>query len=504
MLDVVWLKRDLRIHDHRPLTEALRTGRPILTIYVVEPSIWIGTELSARHFQFVKESLRDLQQQFRKKGGELYVAVAEIEDVLQAILEKFGPFRLYAHEENGTPHTYQRDRHVHHWMRTRGLSFYEYQQFGVVRRLKSRDMFQKKWFAFMQDKVLPIPKVIPSVSSTDVPSILSPNLHCLNQLSVTGSLLLSGQKGGEFQAIETFKSFFMHRAKNYQYHISKPLASSISCSRLSPYLAWGNLSIRFVVQKTEATMAHVPHRRHLEAFMSRIHWHCHFIQRIEDDPAITTVSMNEAFDHVRQEWEEEVFQRWYIGETGIPMIDAAMRSLHQTGWLHFRSRAMVVSFICNTMLLDWRKPAHALAQLFLDYEPGIHYSQMQMQAGTTGFNTIRIYNPIKQGMDHDPSGAFIRTFVPELRSLPNEVIHQPWINHSFRDVSYPAPMVDIQEANRTARDTLWSVKKTDRAKEIANRQLQKHGSRKFSKKKRSKVTPTSEQLSFDLFNETES
>ncbi|MGD7043112.1 deoxyribodipyrimidine photo-lyase/cryptochrome family protein [Jeotgalibacillus proteolyticus] len=501
MLEVVWLKRDLRLHDHKPLTEALKSGQPILVMYIAEPSIWLESELSARHFQFVKESLNDLQNQFKEKGGSLAFAVGEMEEILEAIYAKYGDFVLHAHEENGTPLTFKRDLRVHKWMKERQLTFNEYQHYGVVRRLKSRDDFHDKWKAFMKEKVLPSPNVLSTVDPAALPEPLTYNIDILNQLEVSGPLLGSGQVGGERESMDIFKSFLRERSKKYQFHISKPLRSSISCSRLSPYIAWGNLSVRFIVQKTQSTMAKLEddqHKNHLNMFMSRMHWHCHFIQRIEDDPEITNVTINKAFDEVREKWNEEVFDRWYQGQTGIPMIDASMRALHEIGWINFRSRAMVVSFICNTMLLDWRKPADALAGLFLDYEPGIHYSQVQMQAATTGFNTIRIYNPIKQGIDHDPTGAFIRKYIPELRGVSNEFIHTPW--ESGQELNgYPEPMVDIQQANQHARSVLWSVKQTKDAKEIAETKLKKHGSRQFPGKKKAKDSSGGEQLSLDLF-----
>jgi len=250
MLEVVWLKRDLRLHDHKPLAEALKSWQPILVIYVAEPSIWLESELSARHFQFVKESLNDLNDQFKQRGGSLSFAVGEMEEILAAIHTEYGDFTLRSHEENGTPLTFERDLRVHKWMKERQLNFLEYQHYGVVRRLKSRDDFHEKWKAFMNEKVLPSPNVLATVAPATLPVVFSSSLDVLNQLEVSGPLLTSGQVGGERESMEVFKSFLRERSKKYQFHISKPLRSSVSCSRLSPYIAWGNLSVRFIVELT--------------------------------------------------------------------------------------------------------------------------------------------------------------------------------------------------------------------------------------------------------------
>jgi deoxyribodipyrimidine photolyase len=117
---------------------------------------------------------------------------------------------------------------------------------------------------------------------------------------------------------------------------------------------------------------------------------------------------------------------WQAGRTGYPLVDACLRSLVATGWLTFRMRALVVSFASYSLWLHWRPTGLFLARHFLDFEPGIHWSQLQMQSGTTGINTLRIYNPTKQALEQDPGGVFIRRWVPELAGVPSVFVHMPW------------------------------------------------------------------------------
>jgi len=167
--------------------------------------------------------------------------------------------------------------------------------------------------------------------------------------------------------------------------------------------------------------------RNLSAFGSRLAWRCHFVQKIEDQPEIETNCMHPAFEGLREQAHNPAyFQAWATGQTGYPFIDACMRNLIAEGWITFRMRAMLVSFASYQLWLDWRVTGHHLARLFTDYEPGIHYSQLQMQSGVTGINAMRVYNPIKQSQEHDPKGTFILKWVPELRAIPSEYIHEPW------------------------------------------------------------------------------
>jgi deoxyribodipyrimidine photo-lyase len=199
--------------------------------------------------------------------------------------------------------------------------------------------------------------------------------------------------------------------------------------------------------------------------------------------------LNKGFDEIRNQTNVKLVTAWEIGRTGYPLIDACINCVKTTGYLNFRMRSLLVSFFTHHLWQPWQSGAHFLARQFLDFEPGIHYPQFQMQAGTMGVNTIRIYNPVKQSIDHDPEGIFIKKWVPALRDVPVEFIHQPWLMPLEDQITigfkmgedYPLPVVDIQQTARYARVHLWQTKKSKVVQQENQHILKKHTKRKTEK-----------------------
>ncbi|EKX41227.1 hypothetical protein GUITHDRAFT_59300, partial [Guillardia theta CCMP2712] len=466
-VDVLWLKRDVRVSDNEALFHAcLKRVRPLVILYVYDRLLWSSNHLHESHLKFVNEGLANFEDTLctrYKLNRAVCYRVGLVEEVLEEIHRTYKVASVYSSCEVMDRAMRDCVDRARQWSETRGVQWISFDQTGVSSSPK-RDGWAKRWKSNMQLPMKPMPEEIRVLSDGSLQHgsiVEDPKEVGLKYFGQRPE----AQKGGEDEAKKLLASFLSSRGMMYSKELSSPVTAWEGCSRLSTYLSWGHLSLRTVFQAQGGNVG--PWLKSLSAFGARLRWRSHFMQKLYDEPSIEDVNMCRAYDQLYEgTFDEARFSAWVEGRTGYPMVDACMRALHASGWINFRMRAMLVSFACYFLWLDWRRLTPAMARLFLDYEPGIHFPQFQMQAGTTGINANRIYSPAKQVMDHDPHGVFIRKYVPELEMVPDKFIAEPdKMPEALQKAigceigkDYPAPIVDYKASYAEARRKLATIR----------------------------------------------
>lgn len=476
-MKIYWMKKDFRLLDNAALKLALNNECMLIAIF--EPSISHHYDFDIRHWRFIYQSIQDL----KSKGLKINIFYGEARNIFERLFEEFQIDEIISHAETGNDLTYARDLDLIEYFKNKHIKWTEFQTNAVVRGLKHRDGWDALWIKYVKAPQIDLIRDFDKQYLNEELSLeyaIPPYL--LEELKNQPEYML---QGGEEKAHEMLQEFLNEKIENYWGSISYPEKSRYFCSMLSAYITYGNLSIRQIYQACEGVKKQVRNKVSLEQYMARLKWHCHFVQKLELEPSIEYKNLNSAFDNIREKKNKKYIKAWKAGMTGYPLIDAAMRCVAETGYLNFRLRSTVVSFLTHLLWQPWQAGVGHLARQFLDYEPGIHFAQFQMQAGTTGINTIRIYNPIKQSKEKDQEGVFIKRWVPELKNIPKEFIHEPWkmtemdqLMYEFKlGRDYPKPIIDFEKEHKNAREKLWKIKNSDKNKYHAKRILKKHAAK---------------------------
>ncbi|WP_198658946.1 cryptochrome/deoxyribodipyrimidine photo-lyase family protein [Winogradskyella tangerina] len=478
-INVVWLKRDLRLQDNEAIANALKSKRRTLLLYVFEFILLNDNHYSERHFNFIKESLRDINEQLKAYNSKVLTVTSDIQTAFNLIQEFYKVETIFSHVETGLLVTYNRDKEFTRYCRNNLIQWSESKNNGVERGLVNRENWFENWEDYMnQDLEVFQPNDLQLLQLEDIEDL--ENVLTVTDLETPSESKF--QKGGSTTGWKYANSFLESRHEVYMFNISKPEESRSSCSRISPYIAWGNLSIRQVFQKAQEVKSNTNDKRHISAFISRLRWQAHFIQKFEMEHTMENASVNKGYHKLKKSISEDYQKAWREGQTGFPLVDASMRCLIETGYVNFRMRAMLASFFTHILWQPWQAATAHLSQQFLDFEPGIHFPQLQMQAGETGINNLRIYNPTTNSLKHDPGAIFIKKWVPELAHLDTPFIHEPYLMtemeqafYNFKlGVDYPHPIVDIKENRKRASDILWNMKKDPEVIEESFRILKRH------------------------------
>jgi len=473
-INIFWFKRDLRTLDNSALERAVKENNRLLLIFTFDDALLNDKHYTTRHHNFINESLYDLNLFFKKYGCKVHTFETNIISLFEKLKSKFSIEKVFSHMETGLKSSYDRDLKFKKYCKNNNIEWIEDINNGVFRKLQSRDNWILNWNNYMKKKI--------GVFNPKVEDFITLNEKFKFERKIIKPKKSKFQCGGSTYALRYLETFLETRIDKYQNNISKPELSRINCSRLSPYISWGNLSTRYIWQRAKEKLNHGKSKFQINGFTSRLRWEAHFIQKFEMESDMEFRSVNWGYEKLVKDINKTYIRAWENGETGYPLVDASMKCLIETGYLNFRMRAMLVSFFTHHLWQSWKDGVVFLANNFLDFEPGIHYSQFQMQAGETGINMIRIYNPTKNAKEHDKEGLFIKKWIPKLKKIPVPLVFEPWklskIDQEMFDCKigfdYPKPIIDISKTYKYAASKLWTIKNDIEVKKESKRILKKH------------------------------
>jgi deoxyribodipyrimidine photo-lyase len=448
-----WIRRDLRLADNQALAAALSHGPRVIPVFVLDPTLLNSPYVGEKRLAFLFGGLQRLDDGLRHLGGRLILRRGDPLRELAALVKETGAGAIYA-EEDHSPYARQRDQRAGERLPltlTPGLTVHPP---DAVRKADGNPYvvftpYSRSW------KALPLPRpreVLPAPESISVPPELG-------SLDLPAQPVLPAEvpfPPGEAEAFRRLEAFLEgENPAVYRYASGRDRLDRDGTSRLSPYLRFGMISARQAVVGALHAIETAPDenaRRGAESWLNELIWREFYISILHHFPEVRQGSFRTEYRDLRWENDEDAFQAWCQGRTGYPVVDAAMRQLVQTGWMHNRGRMIVASFLVKDLLIDWRWGERFFMQHLVDGDPAANNGGWQWAAGTgtDAAPYFRIFNPVLQGEKHDPDGAYVRRWVPELAEVPGKYLHAPWeMPSDLQDEvgcvigrDYPAQVID--------------------------------------------------------------
>jgi len=417
---VVWHRADLRTVDNAALAGAAAATGAVAPVFVVDPTYYRDGNLACdARLRFLHDCLADLRRQYRDLGSDLALLSGDPGERIPALLAE--GYEVYCNRDVTARRGRERDRSL---LDRDGVTVFaddgirwpaDRDRDGTV-AVDTREGWDKHCEAYFERDQHPRPE---SLGPTPVDSeVTIADVEARHDVSPEKSNV---PEGGTVAGTERLSSF-VDRLADYPAVVSPPAAAEARSSRLSPYLKFGALSERQVYQRVQAA----PASRGRSMYTSRLYWNRHYHQKVADWPDWTERAVNPVFRGLyRDDHDADLDRAWRAGQTGFPMVDAAMRALTETGYINFRMRALVATFYVYVLKQWWKPGADFMYYHLVDADPAINYTQWQSQCNLTGVHPVRVYDPAKQVREYDPDGEFVRTYVPELADLPDEHLARP-------------------------------------------------------------------------------
>lgn len=456
-----WIRRDLRLKDNQALAAALAYADRVVPVFVLDPALLSSPYVGDQRLAFLLGGLRQLDADLRARGSQLIVRRGDPVDELAVLLAESGAGAIFA-EEDFSSFARRRDAGVAKKLPLHLCGGLTAQHPASVLKADGAPYtvftpFSRAWKALLHletRSLLPAPgRLAPTQELISLPIPPDPALPSTLPF-----------RPGEAEAQRRLRAFVEGDAPPiYRYAEQRNRLDLEGTSQLSPYLRFGMLSPRQAVVSALTAIESAPNpqaRKGAEAWLTELIWREFYVSILYHFPEVRRRSFRPDLRDIPWENDEAVFAAWCTGHTGYPVVDAAMRQLVQTGWMHNRARMIVASFLAKDLLLDWRWGERWFMKHLVDGDPAANNGGWQWTAGT-GIDAapyFRVFNPVLQGQKFDPAGAYVRRWVPELAQVPDKFIHAPWEMPS--DVQrragciigqdYPAPIVDHARARERA------------------------------------------------------